>query len=241
MTHEELGSVSLAGETLSLRVVSDDHPDCALAAKLWTDVYAREFAYVSTTDERATHAALCAPTGALLILATVGDECVATLRMAYQSASAGARDEEFEFAQHPPTSERLGALSRLVVARRFRKTALALHMLDRCHRYNRASGNDQRYDRIVVSCKRELLHYYFAFGFELARPDAVAHPALVGPTFIVACSRSRNERVSAEIARALRGHLPSRVRLGVRYHLHKWALRLRALHERSAEDDAVAA
>ncbi len=221
MIEVDLGTLSLNDERVSLRVVRDDHPDCARAAKLWTEVYSREFSYLAAPDERAVISTLAAPNGALVILGTVGDECVATLRMAYQCDSP----DEFEFEHHPPTSDRLGALSRLVVARRFRGTALALHMLDRCHRYNRASGNDQRYDRIVVSCKREMLHYYFAFGFELARRDAVAHRALVGETWIVACSRARNERVGVEIDRALRGHLGARVCLAMRYQLHKWALR----------------
>ncbi len=215
-----LRAVTVRGEALELRIVSDDQPELERAEELWRAVYRDEFRYLASEaplDQRST--------GALVIVAMAGSECVATLRMAYMQDSP---DEfEFEFARLCGT-DRVGTLGRLVLHPRFRRTSLALHMLSACHAFNDQSGNSARYEQILMSCRRELLHYYFAFGFALLVEHPVRHRKFAhDDTFVVRCTRETNARVAGEIDALLRGDWRAKVRWALRY---QWCRARVALH-----------
>jgi hypothetical protein len=213
-----LKTVEVRGERVDLRVVSDDHPDYLRCARaLWERVYGWELSLLAHAATDAALDALLLPgRGAYVILAMVGDECVGTIRMAYQDRSP----DEVEFAMSAPQA-RLGALSRLVLHRRMRRTSLSLHLLEQTYVFNRETGHDQRYDEIVVTCEPPLLPYYYTFGFERLSPDIIRHPALRTGGVLVACSKATNERVVGEISRHLAGARLVQARWAMRYQMHK--------------------
>lgn len=228
-----LGEARINGETVTLRVVSDDRPEMELAYRLWHEVYVAELGMPADAATRAAGALRLPPNGSLTLLACVGDRCVGTLRMSYRQRSP----EEFELSfAHLLPDRACGVLSKLVVSRPFRRTLLSMHLLIACFDYNAASGNDRLYDTILMSCTPALLHYYYLFGFEkvLARP--VPHAAFGDHSFIVACSRATNARVVSEMKRVLRHDPLVRLKWAARY---QWC-RLAARRDRRASPVAVA-
>lgn len=221
MVHEVLESIRVGDEELTLHVVSDDHPLSAKAVPLWSAVYCREFGYLRE-DKHGTLSQR--DRGALLILALRGDECVGTLRMAYQRRTPS----DFEFVECPEdVAGPLGALSRLVVAREFRKSALSLHLLSQCHRFNRRSSHAERYENILVTCAPELLHFYRAFGFELLRDELLSSHTFRDELFLVGCDAGTNARIVAMVDRVLAGDWLAKAWMAARYHFYK----LRALSD----------
>ena len=218
MFHKRLGSVSVRDEELSLRIVSDDHPLCELAARLWLDVYGDEFGYLRSCDDDSSP--VTRGRRSMVILALLGERCVGSLRMAYKKHTPS----EFEFEHCPAGLEgELGALSRLVVAREFRKTTLSLHMLSLCHKFHRECSEASRYDHVLVTCAPEMLHFYRTFGFELARPDFVKSSTFTDELFLVRCSRATNDRMVALIDRVLAGDSLAKAQMAVRYQYFKLA------------------
>lgn len=239
MFHKRLGSVRVRDEELSLRIVSDDHPLCELAARLWRDVYGDEFGYLAKSGDDSS--LVTRGRRSMVILALRGEQCVGSLRMAYKKHTPS----EFEFAHCPRSLEgELGALSRLVVAREFRKTALSLHMLSQCHRFHRECSEATHYDHVLVSCAPEMLHFYRTFGFELARTDLVKSSTFTDELFLVRCSRETNDRMVALIDRVLAGDSLAKAQMALRYQCFKLALsldpRVRQARRRSRADRASA-
>jgi hypothetical protein len=230
--HQTVGEVVIRGEAVTLIVVSDDRPEMALAHRLWFDVYVAELGYPPADEScRAERVMRLPSSGSLCLLACVGDRCVGTLRMSYCQRSPS--EFELGFAHRLP-DRNCGVLSKLVVAREYRRSPLSLHLLAACFDFNARSGHDRLYDAILMTCTPSMLHYYYLFGFAKLLDRPVHHPAFGVDTFVVACDRAANARAVRDIKRVLADHPWTKLRWAVRY---QWC-RLRARGDRRASGSA---
>jgi hypothetical protein len=209
-------------------VVSDDRSEMAVAHRLWFDVYVDELGYpLAAGSPRAERAMRLPSTGSLCLLACVGDRCAGTLRMSYRQRSPS----EFEFGfAHLLPDRSCGVLSKLVVAREYRRSPLSLHLLAACFDFNASSGHDRLYDAIVMTCTPSMLHFYYLFGFAKLLDETVHHSGFGIDSFVIACDRATNARTVRDIKRVLAGHRWTKLRWAVRY---QWC-HLRACGDRKS-------
>jgi predicted GNAT family N-acyltransferase len=168
---EVLEVYDINGAEITVRVISDNHPDMVLATQLWYEVYIQELDYPfykGVSHETATLD--CNRDGSLVFILLSNGKCIASLRATYSELAS----LEFQYGNYS-NKERLFEITRLITSKEYRQGRYTKLIIYHAEIYLKQRF---QYEGIVMNAIEKLVGYYQRIGFKKISDDPILHPIL---------------------------------------------------------------
>jgi predicted GNAT family N-acyltransferase len=193
-----LRELVISNREIKLYVLQDNSSLLPPIFRLWYDVYISELNYPVNSFTDAKHRQLkCNSNGSHIFAAFHEEECIGTLRTTHEAIAA----PEFEYAQYLKDKP-IGEVTKLIIARKFRNTALKGYLMIEAHRLNLAIFNNYY---ICINSTERLLDFYQSLGFFPLIDQPLVHPVIGNKSILLAISGDKFSIVCDELELTLLG------------------------------------
>jgi len=214
---ESLRNIVINGKTIEIIAIPDHHPLMEKAFRLWYAVYIQELQYPLTDGVDHTNKTLSLPSnGSIVFMAMDGEECVGTIITTCDQVAP----PEFEYHKYLG-NERNTELTKLIVAKRLRKTSLLLQIFLSAYAFHEKNFSNYPYDNIVFNTNKKMLNYYRVIGHQLVTNEIVIHPKIKNEGYLMYCTRQHFGKVCNELNQIIAGNHLIKAKWAIKYWWYK--------------------
>jgi hypothetical protein len=211
--NQTLRQITIKGQPITIKVISDDQPEMELAYKLWYQVYIEELGYklVEGVDHEKKTLSL-KPNGSLVFLGLDDSNCLATVRTTHQNIPL-----EFDYSQADilrPAIE----VTKLIAAKGIRhSTSIASYVMIETQKKNIELYSNYT---IVINSAVKMLPFYYLIGFDKIS-DKIIHPTIKNESYLMACSKQKFGEVCSDLEKIANGNQLVKAKWGLKHWWYK--------------------